>query len=76
MDGQDFIEWNANKFTSIAAWCAAEFNADGFVDGQDFIQWNTLKFMSSAAAASVPELATSGSLLLAIAVLFLRGREG
>ncbi len=47
VDGQDFILWNQNKFTSMAAWCAGDFNADGFVDGQDFILWNQNKFQSS-----------------------------
>lgn len=50
VDGQDFIIWNSNKFTPIAAWCRGDFNADGFVDGQDFILWNTNKFTSSDTA--------------------------
>ncbi len=54
VDGQDFIEWNNNKFTSVASWCAGDFNADGMVDGQDFIEWNNEKF-TSADAVSVPE---------------------
>jgi hypothetical protein len=74
VDGQDFIEWNENKFTGTAAWCSGDFNADGFVDGQDFILWNTFKFMSSASAASVPEPATWCPLMLAIAGLLWRGR--
>ncbi|MEM8677921.1 MAG: choice-of-anchor Q domain-containing protein [Planctomycetota bacterium] len=47
VDGQDFIVWNANKFTAIPAWCAGDFTADGVVDGQDFIVWNGNKFTSS-----------------------------
>ncbi len=73
VDGQDFIEWNENKFTTTAAWCSGDFNADGFVDGLDFIQWNTFKFMSSASPASVPEPTAWVYLLLAIAGLFWRG---
>jgi hypothetical protein len=47
VDGLDFVIWNANKFTSAAAWSAADFNADGVVDGQDFIIWNNHKFTSA-----------------------------
>ena len=47
VDGQDFIVWNANKFTAVAAWCSGDFTADGVVDGQDFIVWNANKFMAS-----------------------------
>ena len=57
VDGQDFIEWNTNKFQNMAAWCAGDFNADGLVDGQDFIVWNGNKFMT-ADAVSVPEPST------------------
>ncbi len=48
VDGFDFIEWNANKFTMNTAWSAGNFNGDAFVDGFDFIEWNARKFMSSA----------------------------
>ena len=44
VDGQDFLEWNANKFTLTPAWCSGDFNADGVVNGADFILWNTNKF--------------------------------
>ncbi len=54
VDGQDFIDWNSNKFTSIAAWTAGDFNVDGVVDGQDFIIWNNNKF-TSADLTAVPE---------------------
>ncbi len=47
VDGQDFITWNANKFTTTSNWCDGNFNGDTVVDGQDFIAWNTNKFMSS-----------------------------
>ena len=47
VDGQDFIVWNVNKFTTAAAWTRADFNADGSVDGQDFILWNDIKFTSA-----------------------------
>ena len=47
VDGQDFIVWNGNKFTSISGWCLGDFNADGVVDGQDFIVWNQNKFTAS-----------------------------
>ncbi len=47
VDGEDFLIWNAHKFTSIAEWCAGDFNADGFVDGEDFLNWNAHKFQDS-----------------------------
>jgi hypothetical protein len=53
VDALDFIEWNANKFTSVAEWCAGDFTADGIVDGLDFILWNDNKFQSSDGAAEV-----------------------
>ena len=60
VDGQDFILWNTNKFTSNPAWCKGDFNADGVVDGQDFIIWNTNKFTSAGggltSSPSSPEL--------------------
>ena len=58
VDGQDFLIWNQNKFTGIAAWCSGDFTADGIVDGQDFLLWNLNKFQSADAAAlgaQVPE---------------------
>ena len=57
VDGQDFIVWNTNKFSTVAAWTAGDFTADGVVDGQDFIRWNTNKFMSSddGGVSLVPE---------------------
>ncbi len=67
VDGQDFIDWNSNKFRSVAEWCAGDFNADGIVDGQDFIQWNSNKFMSAdAVAAAVPEPMSAIGLLSAM----------
>ena len=51
VDGQDFIVWNGNKFTSTGKWSQADWNADGVTDGQDFIIWNGNKFQSSNAAA-------------------------
>ena len=59
VDGRDFNEWNANKFTAVAAWCSADFTADGFVDGRDFNEWNAHKFQSSDGIAQIalPQLA-------------------
>jgi hypothetical protein len=74
VDGLDFIEWNANKFTSIAEWCAGDFNADGIVDGLDFIQWNDNKFTSADHQVAVPE--PTGFLLLLVSLpLVLRRRS-
>ena len=47
VDAQDFIVWNSNKFTLVAAWSRGDFNADGVVDAQDFILWNSHKFQSA-----------------------------
>ncbi len=73
VDGQDFIDWNTNKFTSQAAWTRGDFSADGLVDGQDFILWNTNKFQSADGIAAVPEPAT-GVVGLSLGLLLgLRG---
>jgi hypothetical protein len=47
VDGLDYAEWNANKFTTTGLWSKADFNADNFTDGLDFGIWNDHKFMSS-----------------------------
>ncbi len=54
VDGNDFLAWNAFKFTSTAAWCRGDFNADGITDGDDFLIWNMHKF-TSALVAPKPE---------------------
>ncbi len=74
VDVSDFGAWNANKFTSTAAWCSGDFNADGVVDVSDFGAWNANKFTSSDAAA-VPEPA-AGALMLLGAVLFAMRYRG
>ncbi len=66
VDGQDFIAWNAAKFTSDLLWSRGNFNADGFVDGQDFILWNSNKFTSSDDFSRVPEPAMGVSLALIV----------
>ena len=56
VDGLDFILWNDNKFTDIAAWSHGDFNADGVIDGVDFIEWNDNKFQNAAdSPQAVPE---------------------
>jgi hypothetical protein len=67
VDGSDFGIWNANKFTSIASWCAGDFNADGVVDGSDFGIWNARKFTSADATSLVPE----PSLAIGMGILFV-----
>ena len=74
VDGQDFIAWNGNKFTSLAAWSGGDFNADGIVDGQDFIAWNGNKFQS-ADFASVPEPSSLVLLMIGFVSLVRRGRR-
>ena len=46
VNGQDFLIWNANKFTNVDGYCSGDGNMDGVVDGADFIIWNTNKFTS------------------------------
>jgi hypothetical protein len=52
VNGGDFINWNANKFSSTSAWTDGDFNADGAVDGGDFVIWNANKFQSSDSLVS------------------------
>ena len=47
VDGSDFNQWNAHKFTSGNAWSGGDFNADGVTDGSDFNIWNARKFTSA-----------------------------
>jgi hypothetical protein len=54
VDGNDFLAWNGNKFTNVAAWTGGDFNADGIVNGVDFLDWNANKFIS-ADVQPVPE---------------------
>jgi hypothetical protein len=54
VDGNDFLIWNANKFTSNPSWCSGDFNHDGEINGTDFVIWNGNKFESSDLLA-VPE---------------------
>ncbi|MEM8678130.1 MAG: hypothetical protein AAGF97_02140 [Planctomycetota bacterium] len=60
VDGQDFVAWNSNKFSSGTSWATGDFNGDGVTDGQDFVHWNTNKFMMADAGlanavVAVPE---------------------
>ena len=66
VDAEDFIEWNTNKFTAVAAWCSGDFNADGVVDAADFIEWNANKFTSADVhgTPSVPEPSSLASWML------------
>lgn len=73
VDGSDFGIWNANKFTTRAAWCSGDFTADGVIDGSDFGVWNANKFTSSDGSL-VPEPTSVICLLGGIAGLTLRRR--
>ncbi len=56
VDGEDFLAWNAHKFSNTAEWCHGDFNADGVIDGSDFLIWNANKFTSADSRLSaVPE---------------------
>ncbi|HEY6565781.1 MAG TPA: hypothetical protein VIY86_14930, partial [Pirellulaceae bacterium] len=48
----DFNLWNANKFTTQAAWSAGDYDASGIVDGSDYNLWNANKFTSAGRAAT------------------------
>ncbi|MEM8679758.1 MAG: pre-peptidase C-terminal domain-containing protein, partial [Planctomycetota bacterium] len=74
VDGQDFIAWNDNKFTSTAAWCHGDFNASGTVDGSDYVLWNGNKF-TSADPLAVPEPAPWLGGLLGLGLLLIRRRS-
>jgi hypothetical protein len=58
VDTQDFAIWNANRFTSEAAWSRGDFNADGVVDGSDFNVWlkNRFERVPPAVAANAKRL--------------------
>ena len=78
VDGQDFIIWNANKFTGGTDWITGDFNGDGVTDGQDFIIWNANKFTSvPLGIVTVPEpgMALSGVLSLMLLGCWRRTRR-
>lgn len=72
VNGEDFLVWNAHKFSPTGAWCQGDFNADGETNGEDFLVWNANKFQTADAIA-VPEPTTCGLLLIA-ALVCLRAR--
>ena len=53
--GDPITRISDNKFNETAAWCSADFNADGVTDGRDLLFWNANKGNSSAARHAVPE---------------------
>ena len=61
VDGNDFIAWNAHKFTNLAEWSSGDWTADGVVDGADFIEWNANKFTSSDAGVMLTGTAVKPS---------------
>ncbi len=73
VDGQDFIIWNANKFSSGNGWSTGDFDGDGTTDGKDFILWNYNKFTSVDTSVPVPEPGV-GMLYICLALLTWRGQ--
>lgn len=53
VDGSDFNQWNANKFTSVGGWENGDFSCDGSTDGSDFNVWNNFKFQAGPGPQSV-----------------------
>ncbi len=74
VDGNDFILWNASKFTSGTAWCSGDFNADGRTDGEDFLVWNANKF-TSAGLREGGSFTTLGAVELDLAVAVGRTQD-
>jgi glucose/arabinose dehydrogenase len=73
VNGEDFLIWNANKFTSGTDWTTGDFNGDGDTNGADFLLWNQFKF-TSADLAAVPEPTGLLVLLAGLAGLAIRRR--
>lgn len=71
VDGQDFIIWNENKFSSTLRWSQGNYNGDSINDGEDFLLWNSNKFTASDQVA-VPEPITAPWLLIAVAAYACR----
>ncbi|MEM8680841.1 MAG: beta-propeller fold lactonase family protein [Planctomycetota bacterium] len=71
VDGNDFVLWNASKFSASLRWDNGDFNGDGVVDGNDFVLWNASKFTSSDTLA-VPEPTGLAGCLLGVALWWRR----
>ena len=54
VDQADYDIWVQNRFSTAAAWCSGDFNADGSVGGRDLLIWNANKFTTSQAVSAVP----------------------
>lgn len=76
VDAEDFIDWNANKFSNTGKWSLADANADGVTDAADFILWNITKFMSSDGVSTVPEPAMGVLLIAALTGLAVTRPHG
>lgn len=73
VDGTDFVNWNAGKFSSSIRWDEGDLDGTGEVDGLDFVFWNENKFSASDVVSSVPEAHSLGFAVVAILGLrFLR----
>lgn len=70
VDGEDFLDWNAHKFTNTLRWDQGDFNGDGVADGSDFLLWNSSKFQASDTAVVAEP---SGSLVLIVTLLLHAG---
>ena len=78
VDGQDFLAWNSNKFSSGTSWASGDFNGDGVTDGQDYVHWNANKFTmadTGNAMMAVPEPAWGRCLGLGVVLWLSRRRR-
>jgi len=60
VDGQDFMAWNAAKFSHTLKWSNGDFNGDGVVDGADFQLWNKNKFTAPNRQATIVRPGANG----------------
>ena len=79
VDGADFLAWQRQLGTSVAAYSGADGNGDGVVDAADFVIWrerfgNSVPAAATASAA-VPEPSSLALLCLTIAIALRQRRR-